>query len=159
MAPIKSLSKKKPRTVSLTSVLIAFIFVCFAMMGCALYFLNSHTAHLGETQNESFPSEHHQKQGESDATLKEYHMVFSTSCSPFQDWQSILFFYFAWKVKQPGTVTRIASGCNDAEAERLQQVHREQIEVLSLNFKLHITPDFNFSDDTKYFNKPFGIQH
>jgi hypothetical protein len=35
-----------------------------------------------------------------------YYMVFSTACSPQQNWQAAVFFYHAHKVKQPGTVVR-----------------------------------------------------
>jgi hypothetical protein len=33
-----------------------------------------------------------------------YHVVFSSSCQPLQNWQSYLFFYSAMKVGQPGNV-------------------------------------------------------
>ena len=46
-----------------------------------------------------------------------YHTIFSTDCSEFQHWQSYLFFHAAMKVKQPGYVTRIASGCKEEELE------------------------------------------
>ena len=164
MAAIKSLRTKKPRKINLMAIVTLIAAFCSAIVALVLYFLHANTSSsIFQALQESSRSENQREQyvrdSKSNDGQKQYHMVFSTSCSPFQDWQSILFFYFAWKVKQPGTVTRIASGCNDAEAERLQQVHREQIEVLSLNFKLHITPNFSFSGDTKYFNKPFGIRH
>jgi hypothetical protein len=40
-----------------------------------------------------------------------YHIIFSTDCSPFQHWQSYLVFFSAMTLRQPGHVTRIASGC------------------------------------------------
>lgn len=40
-----------------------------------------------------------------------FHIAFSTGCSPRQDWQSYATFFSAEKVHQPGTLTRIASGC------------------------------------------------
>lgn len=159
MTRIKSLKKKQPRTiVNIISIVIAYVLACVAITGAVLYFLHSGT----QAQEDSMPLDQHQYQASSGGAVKKaphYQMVFSTACSPFQDWQAIVFFYFAWKVKQTGTVTRIASGCKNDQAERLRQFHKEQIEVLSPNFKLHITPDFKFADDTKYFNKPFGIQH
>jgi hypothetical protein len=159
MAPIKSLKKKKSVTVSVTTLLTVFISIGFAMTIAALYVLHVQTSQHYQNQRES--SHKHNDQSSEGAAKKvpNYHMAFSTSCSPFQDWQSIVFFYFAWKVQQTGTVTRIASGCKDEEAELLRKLHKEQIEVLSPNFKLHITPDFKFSGNIKYFNKPFGIKH
>lgn len=94
-----------------------------------------------------------------------YHMVFSTSCSPFQNWQSLAFFYFAHKVRQPGTVTRLVSGCTDEEAEELRTVHRERVVPLQIvglqTFEMHVTPNFDDSKggDQKYFNKPNGLLH
>jgi hypothetical protein len=49
----------------------------------------------------------------------QYYTVFSTSCSKFQDWQAMAFFHFAKKVKQPGNVTRLVSGCTAEEAKEL----------------------------------------
>lgn len=90
---------------------------------------------------------------------REYHMVFSTSCDPFQNWQSIAFFYFAHRAKQPGHITRIVSGCTPEKAQALQKVHDEQIAPLNpLYYHLHITPDFGHGPgDQKYWNKPYGL--
>ena len=91
-----------------------------------------------------------------------YHMVFSTSCSAFQDWQSYAFFYHAWKVKQPGTITRIVTGCKPEKEAKLNRKFQEQIAPLSDKFHLYFTPDFAALNKggyqtTKYFNKPFGV--
>jgi len=88
-----------------------------------------------------------------------YFTVFSTSCSPQQNWQSLLFFYVAYKVKQPGNITRIVSGCNPNEADALRKIHREKISTLSDRFHLHVTPDWGFRDQKKYWNKPHGLLH
>eukprot|EP00531_Pseudo-nitzschia_arenysensis_P001700 CAMPEP_0116118764 /NCGR_PEP_ID=MMETSP0329-20121206/2281_1 /TAXON_ID=697910 /ORGANISM="Pseudo-nitzschia arenysensis, Strain B593" /LENGTH=524 /DNA_ID=CAMNT_0003612419 /DNA_START=192 /DNA_END=1766 /DNA_ORIENTATION=- len=94
-----------------------------------------------------------------------YHMIFSTSCSPFQNWQALAFFYFAHKVRQPGTVTRLVSGCTDEQAEALNKVHEERVVPLAIpglqTFEMHVTPDFDDSNggDQKYFNKPNGLLH
>jgi hypothetical protein len=42
------------------------------------------------------------------ADRPKYHLVFSTSCGPQQDWESFVFFYHAFKVGQPGNVVRMA---------------------------------------------------
>jgi peptidyl serine alpha-galactosyltransferase len=86
-----------------------------------------------------------------------YFMVFSTSCSPFQDWQAMAFFHFALKVNQPGNVTRLVSGCNDLQAQAQIEVFEEKIAPLSPHFSLHITPDYGVHDNQKYWNKPNGL--
>lgn len=86
-----------------------------------------------------------------------YYMAFSTSCSPFQNWQGLAFFHFAKKVNQPGNVTRIVSGCTPAQADALRKIHAEKIAPLSPNFHMHVTPDYGVKDNTKYWNKPHGI--
>jgi hypothetical protein len=97
-----------------------------------------------------------------------YHIVFSTSCNDQQNWESYVFFYHANKVKQPGTVTRICSGCNDKEAKQLQEFHNKYIKPLNKNFYLHLTPDFSSltrqlrlgeKKAYKYMNKPYGLRH
>ena len=86
-----------------------------------------------------------------------YFMVFSTSCSPFQNWQAMAFFYFAKKVNQPGNVTRLVSGCTTEQAAALEKVHAEKIVPLNPGFQMHITPDFGVKDNQKYWNKPNGL--
>jgi hypothetical protein len=87
-----------------------------------------------------------------------YFMVFSTSCSEFQNWQALAFFYFAKKAKQPGNVTRLTSGCNPKQASDLRRLHKERVEPLSDRFHLHITPDFGVgTGNQKYWNKPKGL--
>ena len=92
------------------------------------------------------------------------HVVFSTSCSDQMHWESYVFFYHAYKVKQPGTVTRIASGCSDQEAEEAQRFHDASIKTMAPDrFFLHLTPDFSkqrmkTTQSYKYMNKPFGLR-
>jgi len=93
---------------------------------------------------------------------QEYHLIFSTGCSLFQDWQSYVFFFHALKSGQKGRVTRIASGCRDEDIEAMKQLHKEQIEIMSDRFYLHLTPEFATVKPGlrfKYFNKPFGVRH
>lgn len=92
------------------------------------------------------------------------HIIFSTSCHIKQDWQSYLFFFQAMVHQQPGTVTRIASGCSHDEEMALQKVHEEQIKIMNPNFFVHFTPQFGKVPGanwqlTKYWNKPFGVKH
>jgi len=87
-----------------------------------------------------------------------YFMVFSTSCSPFQNWQAIAFFHFAHMINQPGNITRLVSGCKPDEANALRKLHKEKISLLSDRFHLHVTPDYKVgTGDQKYWNKPNGL--
>jgi hypothetical protein len=97
-----------------------------------------------------------------------YHVIFSTDCSAFQHWQSYLLFYSAYKVGQPGTVTRIASGCSDEDEVQVKEFQAGIAKHMSPNFRLHLTPHFSkvkdgegndTGTDYKFFNKPFGVLH
>jgi hypothetical protein len=72
-----------------------------------------------------------------------YHVIFSTGCSPQQNWQSYFFFYHALAVHQPGNVTRIASGCTAQQEIELYHFHERYIHTMSQNFLLHFTPDYS----------------
>jgi hypothetical protein len=103
------------------------------------------------------------EQESSNGSKVNYHVVFSTGCSTFQDWQSYVLFHSFLKSGQEGKLTRIASGCKDKDTEAIQKIFREQIAVMAPDrFLLHLTPDFSYIKhgvDFKYFNKPFGMQH
>ena len=97
-----------------------------------------------------------------------YHLIFSTDCSAYQHWQSYLMFHSAYKVNQPGTITRIASGCSDKESKEAIEWHEQHVtNIMGERFKLHLTPHFsgvkdadgNTVGDYKFFNKPFGLLH
>ena len=110
-------------------------------------------------------AQHHEPEARETDSSQVYHMVFSTSCSPFQNWQALAFFYFARKVRQPGTVTRLVSGCTDEQTAALRKVHTERVVPMALEgvqtFEMHVTPNFDDSKggDQKYFNKPNGLLH
>ena len=74
-----------------------------------------------------------------------YHVVFSTSCGPQQNWESMVFFYHAYKVRQPGTVTRIVSGCSSAkEIQQQDDFFQRYIQPMRPHdFHLHHTPDYS----------------
>ena len=107
---------------------------------------NDSIDNVGNNDNNSFP---------------EHYMTFSTACSPSQNWQSFMFFYYAHKVSQPGHVIRIAWGCSDQQKDDVLKFHDQAISKLSNKFSVHFTPDFAkiSGDNYKYYNKPFGIQH
>lgn len=96
-----------------------------------------------------------------------YHVVFSTSCSLQQDWESYVFFYHCMRV--PGNITRIVSGCNEGEAKKLKEFHDRHIESLAdmsiQSFHVHFTPSYGSlylsegKHPYKYMNKPYGLRH
>ena len=92
-----------------------------------------------------------------------YHIIFSTGCSTFQDWQSYVFFHGAMTSGQPGTVTRIVSGCSADDEMKLRAIFAEQIAPMAPGrFKIHFTPDYSKlkpSTSYKYWNKPYGLKH
>jgi hypothetical protein len=94
-----------------------------------------------------------------------YHIVFSTSCTIFQDWQSYVFFFQAINSGQTGTVTRIVSGCADKEEEeKAKAVFEREIVPLAEpgRVRIHFTPDYSHIMSGiyyPYFNKPFGMRH
>jgi peptidyl serine alpha-galactosyltransferase len=87
------------------------------------------------------------------------HIVFSTDCTPYQDWQTLVMFHSAKVVKQKGPLTRIASGCSDEKKETLKQLYK----TLWPNYHVHFTPDFKRDGKTKkkydFYNKPYGMKH
>ena len=66
------------------------------------------------------------------------HVIFSTDCTPYQDWQSLLLFYSATVVGQKGPITRIASGCDDDKKKMLTLLYKK----LYPQYHVHFTPDF-----------------
>lgn len=66
------------------------------------------------------------------------HVVFSTDCSGYQNWQTLLLFHSAKKVGQKGRITRIASGCDEKQQAELTALY----EKLYPDYGAHFTPDF-----------------
>ena len=92
-------------------------------------------------------------------TDESYHLVFSTGCSEFQDWQSIGIFSSAQAVGQRGIITRIASGCTSQQEDSL----RHAMSHLPKNYRIHFAPNTDVKDHAgrfyKYANKPLGMMH
>ncbi|KAJ1434200.1 hypothetical protein B484DRAFT_394152 [Ochromonadaceae sp. CCMP2298] len=90
---------------------------------------------------------------------QQYHVVFSTDCSFFQDWQTLLIFHSATVVKQPGKISRIASGCSEKQQKGLLTLYQK----LYPQYGVHFTPDFKTDGKTKkkydFYNKPYGVHH
>ena len=89
------------------------------------------------------------------------HIVFSTDCSFYQDWQTLLVFHSASAIKQPGTITRIASGCNKEKQAELNKLYK--ILYPHGNYNVHFTPVFKLDGKTNkkydFYNKPYGMEH
>jgi hypothetical protein len=68
----------------------------------------------------------------------EMHVVFSTDCSEYQDWQTLLNFHSATVVGQKGRITRIASGCDEDKKKKLTDLYKK----LYPQYGVHFTPDF-----------------
>ena len=87
------------------------------------------------------------------------HVVFSTDCTFFQDWQSLLVFHSATAVGQEGNITRIASGCSIEKQASLIDLYAK----LFPRYNVHFTPDFKMDKKTKkeydFYNKPYGMDH
>lgn len=66
------------------------------------------------------------------------HVVFSTDCSGYQNWQTLLLFHSAQVVGQKGRITRIASGCDEKQQAELTELYKK----LYPKFGAHFTPDF-----------------
>ena len=89
----------------------------------------------------------------------ELHLVFSTDCTYFQDWQSIVLFYSAKTVKQKGKITRIASGCTADKAKQLKELYNTLFP--DKQYYIHITPNYKRVKRRRwqtydFYNKPFG---
>lgn len=76
----------------------------------------------------------------------EVHVVFSTDCTPFQDWQTIVLFHSAKVVGQIGKVTRIASGCDEEKKQQLILLYKKLYP--SGEYTAHFTPDFKKDEKT-----------
>lgn len=97
---------------------------------------------------------------------QEIHILFSTSCSSSQDWQSYLLFHSMMHVQQTGNVTRLISGCTPEERAHQEEQMQEIQKSMSPRFNAYFTElDFGkkFSmkqgdwHSFKYFNKPFSV--
>lgn len=103
--------------------------------------------------------ESNQEHKQSPQSNEEMHIVFSTDCSFFQDWQTLLVFHSAMLAKQPGQITRIASGCEEDKQKELKELYTK----LYPKYHVHFTPDYKMDSKTKkkydFYNKPYGLHH
>jgi len=79
------------------------------------------------------------------------HIVFTTDCTPYQNWQSEVLFYSWKKVGQRGRITRIVADCPDDAAK--QSAFKTAVEDprLSVYYSDHSHQNFAWA------NKPNGI--
>ena len=88
------------------------------------------------------------------------HVVFSTDCSPYQDYQAEVVFHSAALVGQRSPITRIASGCDEA---RVAALRARYARLYPARFGAHFTPDFKRDERTgteyHFYNKPRGLLH
>jgi hypothetical protein len=84
------------------------------------------------------------------------HIVFSTDCTPYQDWQALLVFHSAFRVGQLGRLTRIASGCTEDKKLELSTLYAK----LWPRNSVHFTPDYTRTESGEkyeFYNKPYGM--
>jgi hypothetical protein len=79
------------------------------------------------------------------AGSSDVHIIFSTDCGTYQDWQTLVVFHSATAVGQKGPITRIASGCNEEKKLVLIKLY----EKLYPNYHVHFTPDFKKDEKSK----------
>ena len=94
---------------------------------------------------------------EQTADGKTLYIVFSTDCGSFQHWQSYLLFFSAIRIRQPGFITRIASGCTEEEKHEAKDWFQEHIAVMSTRFRIMFTPKFAEVKDDVRTVSVFGV--
>lgn len=88
------------------------------------------------------------------------HVVLSTDCSPYQNWQSIASFYGLRRAGHEGPVTRVVSGCpNQDRKDEIVYDFRYMAEADGGRLGVHFTPPFTMKNKYKYANKPGGVYH
>lgn len=98
------------------------------------------------------------------------HIVFSTDCSRFMQWQSLVLLDSAARVGQRGVVTRLVAGCHESSSkaslsrEEVLRTHARLHSSYPFVTHIHFTRDFNSDFHPKaakaYFrfaNKPMSI--
>lgn len=75
----------------------------------------------------------------------DFHVIFSTDCGTYQDWQTLVLFHSATVVGQLGPITRIASGCDEEKKKVLTDLYKK----LYPHYHVHFTPDFKTDAKSK----------
>lgn len=84
-------------------------------------------------------------QSAEDGSSEDVHIIFSTDCGTYQDWQTLVVFHSATTVGQKGPITRIASGCDEEKKLVLIKLY----EKLYPKYHVHFTPDFKKDEKSK----------
>ncbi|ETO06017.1 hypothetical protein RFI_31377 [Reticulomyxa filosa] len=93
------------------------------------------------------------------------HIVFSTGCNAFQNWQSELLLHSWASCGSPGRITRIVAGCKSEEEKKMamQTALDNKAQRILFYFVPDYAVDVNETDGTSrkfsYFNKPYGFNH
>ena len=98
-----------------------------------------------------------------EGTYDDVHIVVTTGCSGYQNWQFETLIYSWAKIKQPGRFTRIIAGCK-TEKEKFN-ANTTAIPNDDQRILFYFVKDFSPDKDDKnnggrpfwYFNKPFGF--
>ncbi|KAJ8603855.1 hypothetical protein CTAYLR_000312 [Chrysophaeum taylorii] len=157
------------RTIAILSVLVACVLAIHAFL--ALHQPSPPDHFVVPRQNATVrrrPAEEETaKTKKNKNTVARVHVVFSTDCSRFMQWQALTLMDSAARAGQRGVVTRLVSGCDEARA----QLSRSEVELSRARrgypfaTRLHFTPDFNgrflqnSSQRFRFANKPFAIRH
>mmetsp|Transcript_2688 Transcript_2688/g.3665 ORF Transcript_2688/g.3665 Transcript_2688/m.3665 type:complete len:480 (+) Transcript_2688:157-1596(+) len=91
------------------------------------------------------------------------HVVFSTDCSEFQHWQSLVLLDSAMRVEQRGVITRLISGCTNERKKQMEKEMQALAKKWPFYFHSHYTPDYNRNFHNKrnfrFANKPHAVLH
>lgn len=87
---------------------------------------------------------------------EDIHIIFTTDCSRYQMWQTMVLVNTAKLAKQPGHITQIVSGC---EGEKDKEAMHERL--ADETFSVHFAPTYHPPVEDKYppYNRPNGIRH
>lgn len=117
---------------------------CFANTTTAQSATKRHRRHIfqvkGKERSHDRLNDHEEK-----IDYNTVHIIFSTDCMPYQDWQSLVLFHSAQRVGHRGSITRIACGCNQKKQKELILLYNQLFSKLP--FKIFFAP--NFSIDAK----------
>jgi len=93
------------------------------------------------------------------SSSKNVHIVFSTDCSGYQHYQSIVSYYSIRRSGHLGPTTRIVSGCTPTQQQDITNEF-ERIDPTKQKLRVHFSQSFALKGKHyKYSNKPGGLYH
>jgi len=93
------------------------------------------------------------------SSSKNVHIVFSTDCSGYQHYQSIVSYYSIRRSGHNGPTTRIVSGCTPTQQQEITKEF-EKIDPTKQKLRLHFSQSFALKGKHyKYSNKPGGLYY